>query len=68
MIMQSTHQVIRKIGGQIVARIETCSNGDKIVRDFGGKILGRYDKAQNVTREFGGRVVARGECLGLLIK
>lgn len=42
-------------------------NGDKVVRDFAGKILGKYDKRFNVTRNFSGMIVARGECLGLLI-
>lgn len=61
-------EVIRGFGGQIIARIETKPNGDKVVRDFYGRILGKYDHAANVTRDFQGRIVARGECLGVLIK
>lgn len=60
-------ELIRDFGGRIIARIETMPNGDKVVRDFAGKILGKYDKRFNVTRNFSGMIVARGECLGLLI-
>ena len=64
----ANEQVVRDFGGRVIARIELCANGDKIVRDFQGRILGKYDKAQNVTRNFGGCIVAKGECMGLLIK
>lgn len=61
-------ELITGFGGQIIARIETKANGDKVVRDFAGQILGKYDHAADVTRDFYGRIVARGECLGVLIK
>ena len=61
-------EIIRDSMGRIIAKIQVMPNGDKVVRDFYGKILGKYDKANNVTRDFYGRVVARGECTGLLIK
>jgi hypothetical protein len=48
-------------------KIETKPNGDKTIRDFYGRILGKYDSATNTTRDFYGCVVANGECLTMLI-
>ena len=61
-------QIIRDFRGNIIANIEIRSNGDKIVRNFHGQILGTYNAATNITRDFYGNVAAKGECLGLLIK
>ena len=41
-------------------------DGDKTIRDFYGRILGKYDAATNTTRDFYGRVVAKGERLTML--
>ena len=60
-------QVIREFGGKIIGYIETDKSGDKVIRDFYGRILGRYDKRQNVTRDFYGRIVANGDQSALLI-
>ncbi len=61
-------QIIRDFQGKIIARIEVKANGDKIVRDFGGKRLGTYDAAAGVTRDFFGKIVARGDAVSMLIK
>ena len=47
--------------GKIIGYIQVDNNGNKIVRDFYRKILGRYDKTSNVTRDFYGRMAARGD-------
>lgn len=60
-------QEIRSFSGKIIGTIYTLYNGDKEVRDFYGKCLGRYDKQNNVTRDFYGRIVAKGEALSLLL-
>ena len=60
-------QYIRDAYGKIIARIDTMPNGDKYIRDPYGKIVGRYDRATDSTRDAYGRLVARGECLGMLI-
>ena len=60
-------QIIRNFQGRTIGRIETDPHGNKIVRDFYGKILGRYDKRNNVTRDFYGKVVARGDQSSMLI-
>ena len=53
--------IIRDYYGRIIGYVETEPNGDKIFRDFYRRILGKYNKALNVTRDFYGRIVARGD-------
>ena len=60
-------EAIRDFSGKIIAFYYHESNGDIRVTDFYGKQLGRYDAQNNVTREFSGRIVARGNCVGMLI-
>ena len=60
-------QPIRDFHGRIIGYIEEKSNGDKIVRDFYKRVLGKYDKSTNTTRDFYGRIIARGESTGLLL-
>ena len=60
-------QIIKDPQGRIIAKVETFSSGDKTIHDKYGRILGRYDKRSDTTRDHFGRVVARGECLTLLI-
>lgn len=62
-----TTEWIKDAQGKIIARIDTQVNGSKYIRDAFGKILGRYDKDSNLTRDANGRIVARGECLTMLI-
>lgn len=61
-------EYVRDFQGIILGSYETKSNGDIIVRDFQGRILGRYDKMCNVTRDFYGRVISKGNAVGMLIK
>lgn len=60
-------EAVRDFSGKIIAWYEYQSNGDIIVREFTGAILGRYDSAQDVTRNFIGTIVARGNAIGMLI-
>jgi hypothetical protein len=64
--MITDKQVIKDWRGKIIGYIETDNNGNKIVKDFYRKILGRYDKRSNVTKDFYGRLVAKGDQCGLL--
>ena len=57
---------IRDFSGRIIAWEEHQGN-DIIVREFTGRVLGRYDSQFNVTREFNGKVIAKGDVHGLLI-
>ena len=59
---------VSDFSGRCIAWYDHQSNGDIIVRAFSGNILGRYDKAMNVTRDFYGNIVARGNAIGMLIK
>lgn len=59
--------IIRKFGGSIIGRIETDSHGNQQCRNFGGTILGTYDKAENVTRAFGGEKVAQGNIISVFL-
>lgn len=58
---------IRNFYGQILGSIEEDNKGNKIGRDFYGRIVGRYDKSLNVTRDFYGRIVGKGDMLSALI-
>lgn len=58
---------IREFGGKIIGWIETDKDGNQQVRDFYGKILGKYDKSLNVTRDFYGRILTRGNTVAGLV-
>ena len=60
-------QEIRDFYGKIIGRVETMPNGDKTVRDFYGWILGYYRKSQDITTDFYGKIVARGDATGTLL-
>lgn len=57
---------IKEFSGKIIGYIEILPNGDKVVRDFYRKILGRYDKMMDVTRDFYGRIIGRGDVSSML--
>ena len=57
---------IREFSGKIIGYIDTQPNGDKIVKDFYRKILGRYDKRLDVTKDFYGRIIGRGDLSAML--
>ena len=60
-------QIIKDWRGKIIGYIETDNFGNKIVRDFYRKILGKYDKKSDMTRDFYGRMVAKGDQCSLLL-
>ncbi len=48
--------------GRIIGFVDYDTvTGDKIVRDFYGKILGKYNKRLNITTDFYGRLVSKGD-------
>lgn len=54
--------------GKIIGFIDyDTSNGNKIVRDFYGKILGKYNKRLNITQDFYGRTLSKGDRCGMLL-
>ena len=54
--------------GKITGYVDTDSNGNKALYDWQHKKLGRYDKNLDVTRDFYGRVVAKGDQLLTLLR
>ena len=54
--------------GKILGYVETDLNGNKTLRDFHGRILGRYNKGLNVTQDFYGRRVGMGDILLTLLR
>lgn len=67
MIMAMTRESVKDFYGRIIGAIETYDNGDKKAKDQYGKILGFYDKRQNVTKDAYGKIVARGDTTSSLI-
>lgn len=49
--------------GKVMGSVEEKPNGDKILKDFYGKIVGKYDKRLNLTKDFYGRVISYGDTL-----
>ena len=60
-------EIIREFSGKIIGYIQIDNKGNKVVRDFYRRILGKYDKASNTTRDFYGRIVARGDQSSMLL-
>lgn len=58
--------IIRDWTGKVLGYITTDSQGDKIIKDPTRKILGFYDKSLNITKDYYGRPVARGDQSSLL--
>lgn len=60
---------IKNWQGRIIGFVDTDTvTGNKVVRDFYGKILGKYNKRLNITQDFYGRQVAKGDRVLMLIK
>ena len=60
-------ETISEYTGRIIGYIETQPNGDKKVTNFTGTILGYYKKAQNVTTDFIGKILYRGDMSAALL-
>lgn len=58
---------IKNWRGRVIGQIDIYSNGDKTVKDFYGRIKGKYIKSSNVTTDFYGRRIAQGDQCGLLL-
>ncbi len=64
----ATREPIKDWTGKILGFVDKEASGKKTLRDFYGRILGTYDPQLNVTREFSGRVVAKGDVLMTLLR
>lgn len=63
----SNEQVLKNWRGKIIGYVETKPNGDKTIRDFYRVIKGFYNKKLDVTRDWRGIMVAKGDCLTMLL-
>ncbi len=60
---------IKDYRGVVVGTIETdTNNGNKVLRNAHSVIVGRYNAADNITRDARGRIAYRGDQLVLLLK
>ena len=60
--------LLRDKGGKIIGDLKTEPNGDKVLRDGQGYILGTYKKSTNLTKDFQGYIVGQGDVLGMLLR
>ena len=60
-------ETISTFSGQIIGYVKTLPNGDKEVRTFTGQILGYYRRGQNVTTNFTGQILYRGDMSAALL-
>lgn len=63
-----TREPITNFYGHILGFYEYKSNGDIVLTDFSGRILGRYIESRDVTEDFYGRIVSHGNTLAMLLK
>lgn len=52
---------------QCIGTIETDGRGDKIVKDFYGRILGKYEKSSNLTKDFYEKILYHGDMSAALL-
>lgn len=54
--------------GKVTGYVDTDSQGNKILYDWQHRKLGTYSKSLNITRDFYGRTVAKGDQLLTLLR
>jgi hypothetical protein len=58
---------IQDFYGKILGWIDVDDRGNKTVQQFAGPIVGYYRKSDNVTTDFYGRIIARGDVTASLL-
>ncbi len=61
-------EAIKDWSGKIMGFVESDASGNKVLRDFHGRILGKYNSRLDITQDFHGRQVARGDALLTLLR
>ena len=64
---KETKLVIREFSGKIIGYIYVDEQGKKTVKDFSGKTLGYYYPDRDVTTDYAGKVLARGDIASALL-
>ena len=54
--------------GKIIGDLKIEPNGDKVLRDYNGNILGTYKKSMDLTKDFYGNIVGYGDVLTVLLR
>ena len=62
-----TSQTIKDFYGKILGYIEEDLQGNKVAYDFYRRILGKYNKRENKTRDFYGRILSNGDITSSLV-
>lgn len=60
-------QTIKDYYGKILGYIRTETNGDKTAFDFYRRKLGSWDKKKDITKDWTGRIISKGDSLASLI-
>lgn len=60
-------ETIKKCSGQIVGYLDHESNGDIIAKSYSGRILGKYERSSNTTKDYGGRILFYGNMSAALL-
>ena len=66
MIAKNTYP-IKDFYGRPLGFIEEDYNGNRQIKDFYGRIKGFYDKSRDMTTDFYGRPVGKGDLLTMLL-
>lgn len=61
-------EAIKDWTGKIIGYVQTESSGNKLLTDWQGRILGKYNKSLNITQDFNGRRVGDGDILMTLLR
>ena len=64
--MKSNRQTIKDFQYRILGFIDTQPDGVQVGRDRALRIVGKYYPKQDVTKDFYGRIVSRGNTLSTL--
>jgi len=65
MIVKDT---IKDFYGKILGYVETDDvTGNKVAYDFYRRVLGKYNKRENCTRDFYGKILSRGDTTQALV-
>lgn len=64
----ATRETVKDWTGKILGFVDKEANGKKTLRDFHGRILGTYDPNLDLTRDFYGRQVGKGDILMTLLR
>ncbi len=62
-----SQELIKNFSGQIIAVIDTDSQGVQTLKTYSGTILGTYKPKENITQNYSGTILSQGNTLGMLI-